>query len=166
LSAASLWHFELINHLEEKMKVILFSVLAILGATPAFSDHSIEELQGKWESTLFPVGAGYIFHGVLQHGDYEYLFHQERGSCTGSGVINLVSGFVRSVEICPPRNGETDERVYLNIWKMTTTDGQLHLLGGYYSEGSSTRNVENLYKLDDDHGDDDEDHHEDDDHDE
>lgn len=58
----------------------------------------------------------------------------------------METGFVRTTEICPPKNAGEKERVFFNIWRIVDDHGDLHLKGGYYSEGSSTLQREDLDK--------------------
>lgn len=126
-----------------RLFVFLFSVLV---GSVAFADHVIDELEGNWHSTLFNNNVHYLFHGIEPHGESQYLIHHVRGNCIGSGMLNLRTGYVRTVETCPSQRYIGEEDVYLNIWRLVGDHGQLHLDGGYYSAGSSTFKEEDLDK--------------------
>lgn len=126
----------------------LFVLATFMLSANAFADHRIEELQGQWFSTLWPNGNEfYEFTGLKPEGS-NYIFQQTRneaaGICVGSGVINLETGKVLSIEICPPTNGR--ERVFVNEWTIVIEHDKYHLRGGYYGKGSSNFAVENLDK--------------------
>ena len=143
-----------------KYKVNVLMILAgiLLAAPFANADHTIGDLEGYWRSSIFPNDAGYLFRGLRQVGHDKYVVHHSRGACLGSGLIDLHSGKVRTVEVCPPNNGNED-RVFLNEWTITREHGHLRLNGGYWAKGSSQFREENLDK--DLHHNEDEDDHDD-----
>lgn len=129
--------------------LFMFTALVTLGISgSAFADHRIEQLEGRWFSTLWPNGTEYYeFSGIRAEGE-QYLFQQTRnaagGLCLGTGMIDLHSGKVLSIEVCPARDGR--ERVFLNEWTIEVDHDDYHLRGGYYNKGSSEFKAENLDK--------------------
>ena len=129
------------------MKQLMFALLCFSSAS--FANHLIEELEGEWYSSIFPQTVRYHFFGVMPLDNGRYMFRYTRptnvGDCIGSGVIQLLTGKARAVEVCPQRPDGT-EPAFFAVWSLEEEHNDLHLKGGYYTEGSATFNNEDLDK--------------------
>lgn len=128
------------------MKSILLIISMLFLSLNVYADHSILELEGSWHSSLFPDTDHYEFKGINSLDDDKYLIHHTRGHCIGSGIFDLQSGVVRTIEICPPQNGSYLDSVFINEWQISVDHDDLHLAGGYWAKGSSRFRPEDLDK--------------------
>jgi len=132
-----------------KSTMVVFSMALILSfSNNSFADHPhpVTELVGEWYSSIFPETTHYEFFGVKELKGDLFIVHHVRGNCTGSGLMNLETGSVRTVEVCPPRGAGQEELIFFNLWHIHNEHGDLHLKGGYYSQGSSQFRGEDLDK--------------------
>ena len=129
------------------MKQLLWGMIALSSA--AIADHNIFQLEGEWYSSLFPASEHYVFTGLQPEGG-RYVIRHSRGACLGSGVLDTESGKIRTVEVCPPKPGEIEDRVFINNWQLVEEHEEIHLRGGYYFLGNSLFREENLDR--DEHG--------------
>lgn len=133
------------------MKLAYTTIFAILATANLFADHLISDLEGEWYSSIFPQSIRYTFYGVRPEGKARYVVRHIRpttnGECVGSGVLNLSSGHLRSVEVCPSKDGNpANDTAFFASWHLVHEHEELHLKGGYYSEGSAAFQAENLDK--------------------
>ena len=132
------------------MRYFLFTIMTAISAN-SLADHTLSEFEGEWYSSIFPQSTRYMFYGLQAAGKLQYVIRHVRptpnGECVGSGIINLSSGHVRTVEVCPSRDGNpVNDSAFFAVWQLANEHGDLHLKGGYYGQGSATFHEENLDK--------------------